>query len=247
MRGMFRVHSSGPRDYLLVQTNPDLKPGTHTDGVHPSHFKLGDESNDFDIQTLVDHSRTTISNYLYNGGKHNLKSLICAVNEVFEEGKLELDSVIDDETFRDYLCYEKYQSYRKDLSNPPIGEKEGFFGDFAYTNVIKHQAPRNRYRRTPHGIDWFEDELKTISPEIAFSMGDKSMQMFKRLGFEKVAESQFSTRVCGKILSHDGDSNGVKDRGHLQDISVVQLHHLDFRSADYSKIIQECLMKVSKL
>jgi len=92
------------------------------------------------LERNIAHSRTTVTGYLEGSGLR-LKLLIQAVVDVFDDSDFGIDSPLDQKALQHYLRTDVNDDYDNNPSDAVISSDAGFFGDFAYTNAMKNQAP----------------------------------------------------------------------------------------------------------
>ncbi|WP_155120432.1 hypothetical protein [Haloprofundus marisrubri] len=220
----FRIHTYAPRDYLLLQTNPDLKPDKAKGDIHWSYPSL---STDFDQSVLANvvQAATTITPYLNDGDSVRL-GLKCIIDAVQSEYDIEFKgNALRQAEYEEYLQLEAARSYRSDSNSSGVNLNRGIHKDFAYTNRCKFQAEGSSANPQQADDEWLEDELIAVAPKVVFALGDKARSGLRNLGFEPVREqNQYSSGENNRILRYEGKQPS------LQGTSAVCLYHLDYRS-----------------
>lgn len=239
MENMFRIHSYAPRNFLILQKNPNLRERWCQETLHGPHCLL-ENSEVPGISVNIDHSRTTVAKYLYEEGGQGLKLLLHAVDDVINDTDLEFESIIDQRKFEEYFSVSTAREYDNNPDTHQIGPQEGFFGDFAYTNVCKFQAPGDEVSMKDDDLDWLELELATIQPNIIFSMGGLADSAIQELGFEYIDGCDYSDNKEGNIYEYEGNSSA------LEGTYVVSLYHFNYPDSNYGRVIYEALKKVQR-
>lgn len=216
---MYRIHTESSRQFMILQKNPNLKSSWMVRGVHGPHAHLSEWSGDA-LQRNIEHSRTTVSTYLNNS---RLGIIIQTLADEFGPELFDFGSSIEEYGLADYLRTAINAEYNNSADSPIIGADEGFFGDFAYSNVLKFQGPTEKVSPEPEDDEWLKNEIAAISPWIIFSLGVPARKSLQRIGFEKTDYSGPFHRDEGKVYAYRGSDE------RLQDISAINVYHLGSR------------------
>lgn len=220
---VFRLHSFAPRDYLLVQKNPNLPTSWIKEGTHWSYEDLaGDLGKSLQMNILQ--SAKTISGYFNNTDTVRV-GLKCIIDAVQTELGCEFSgNALRQSDYEKYLQLAEARSYRNGREGTGAGLNEGFHRDFAYTNRCKFQDSGSSAKSLVADDEWLEDELKVISPKVVFALGGDAYRGLQNVGFKKVGErSRYSDGKTGRVLRYEGDVP------NLHGTYAVHLYHLDYR------------------
>lgn len=238
MKHMYRIHTGSPRQFLIVQKNPDLKPGWVSETLHGPHAHL----NEWEADTLkrnVAHSRTTVTGYLEESGLR-LKLLMQAIVDVFDDSDLGIDSPLDQEAFEQYLHTDINDEYHNNASDPVISSDAGFFGDFAYTNAMKNQSPTEATTWGEDDREWLQDEIAAVNPDVILALGNGARDALRDVGFERIDYDGPLIKDEGGILTYAGEDS------RLQGMDALRLYHLGARDRPPHEIMHESLQTIKE-
>lgn len=221
IKQMYRIHTDSPCQFMIIQKNPNFKKKWMSEGVHGPHTHLSEWEGDT-VQRNVEHSRTTVSSYLNDS---RLEILIQTLISEFGTEQFGLDSSIEEYWLDNYLRTDIGDEYNNSAESPTIGADEGFFGDFAYSNVMKFQGPTDRVSRQPADDEWLKDEIAVVNPEVVFPLGVPARKALQRIGFEQTDYSGPVNRDEGKVFAHDGSDE------RIQGTSAISMYHLGSRES----------------
>jgi len=216
---MFRLHSGNPRQFMIIQKNPNLKSSWVSGSVHGPHTHLSEWNGDT-VQRNVEHSRTTVASYLNNS---RLKIILQTLADEFGSEQFSFGSSIEEYGLADYLRTDTNEEYDNSEDSPIIEANEGFFGDFAYSNAMKFQGPTTKVSSESEDDEWLRNEIAAINPKLILSLGVPAKDSLQRIGFEQTDYSGPFHRDEGKVYTYNGSDT------RLQDISVISVYHLGAR------------------
>jgi len=71
---------------------------------------------------------------------------------------------LDQKALQHYLRTDVNDDYDNNPSDAVISSDAGFFGDFAYTNAMKNQAPTKATTWGEDDREWLQDEIAAVNP-----------------------------------------------------------------------------------
>jgi len=230
---MFRVATYAPRDYLILQTNPDLDDEKYTDAIHGMYHILCGENPNI-ASKIVEFSRTGFAYYLAQPESIGLKIILQAVDDILAEGSLQFDNIVDNAEFRSYFNWSQTKWWG-DTFEPAIGPEEGFYRDFAYTNAFKYQAGKNdREDLEADDLRWLLEEIAAIQPKYIIAMGEKPEEALEKIGFDRFTDYvNGDPRQATELLRfHPRESNpnvevDSQTREALNNTLAVRVDHID--------------------
>jgi hypothetical protein len=238
MKHMYRIHTDSPRRFLIVQKNPNLKPGWVSKTLHGPHAHLNEWGGDT-LERNIAHSRTTVTGYLEGSGLR-LKLLIQAVVDVFDDSDFGIDSPLDQKALQHYLRTDVNDDYDNNPSDAVISSDAGFFGDFAYTNAMKNQAPTKATTWGEDDREWLQDEIAAVNPDVILALGNDARDSLRDVGFEKIDYDGPLVNDEGGILTYAGEDS------RLQGIDALRLYHLGARSRPPHELLHESLRTIKQ-
>lgn len=234
MKQMYRIHTDQPRDFLILQKNPNLESNWVSESVHAPHTHLSSWEGD-KLTRNIAHSRTSVANYLNDAGGLRLKVILQSLADVFYEEEFGFETVLDQQEFEKYLRTSIARAYSNDSESKMIQSDEGFFNDFAYTNVMKFQGPRGQVSYNQEDLDWLGDELAAINPKFIIALGNVAKYSLKDLGFERTDYDGPFNEDQGKVYKYNGSDS------RLEGMCALRLYHLQASNAVPHDILHDSL------
>lgn len=139
-----------------------------------------------------------------------------------------------------YLRTDVNDDYDNNPSDAVISSDAGFFGDFAYTNAMKNQAPTKATTWGEDDREWLQDEIAAVNPDVILALGNDARDSLRDVGFEKIDYDGPLVNDEGGILTYAGEDS------RLQGIDALRLYHLGARSRPPHELLHESLRTIKQ-